>query len=352
MWYDLNARDLPWRRTKDPYRIWLSEIMLQQTQVETVLPYYERFLKALPNVQALAAAPEDKVLKLWEGLGYYSRARNLLKAARLIAAEPEAKKAKKAEKAKLPQTVEGLLKLPGIGRYTAGAIASIAFDLPAPAVDGNIKRIYARLLGETSPINSPTAEARLWRAAEDFLPQKRPGDFNQALMDLGATLCRPRKPACAACPLQDQCVAHATGMEAKLPVKKAAKKTPHYQVVAGLIERRQKFLIGRRASGGLLGGLWELPGGKVEAGEQFERALQREAREEVGLEIAVGEKVAKVHHAYSHFSINLHVYRCTVLGGRARAKVHTQVKWIRAEEIKEYAFPAANRKVFEAAGLV
>ncbi len=336
-WYDANAHDLPWRRTKDPYCIWVSEIMLQQTQVETVLPFYQRFMEALPNIWALAGASEDEVLKLWEGLGYYTRARNLREAAKIIVNDMGGT---------FPSTAEGLRMLPGIGRYTAGAIASIAYDIPAAAVDGNIKRIYARLLAERRPLEDPHANERLWEMAERTLPEDRPGDFNQALMDLGAAICRPRKPACEKCPLEPHCAARAAGLEAKLPKREAKRPVPHYEIVAALIERRGRYLIGRRPPGGLLGGLWELPGGKVKPGEVFERALHREIREEVGLSVAVKKRVALVYHAYSHFTIDMHVYSCAVLHGRTRAKIHTELKWIKPEEFDEYAFPAANRKIF------
>jgi A/G-specific adenine glycosylase len=336
-WYGRHARDLPWRRTKDPYRIWLSEIMLQQTQVATVLPYYRRFLKALPTVKTLAKASEDEVFKLWEGLGYYSRARNLMRAAAVVVGELEGK---------FPDTVEGLMALPGVGRYTAGAIASVAFGRAAPVVDGNVKRVYARLLGIRRPLNQAAAQDRLWRIAEELLPARRAGDFNQALMDLGATICRPRQPACDECPIGRLCDARRAGDADRLPVRMRRKALPHYAIVAGLIERRGRYLIGRRPAGGLLGGLWELPGGKVEAGETRAAALQREIREEVGLAIAVGSHVASVYHAYSHMTIDLHVYRCTVSAGRCRPHVHTELKWITPAQFSRYAFPAANRKVF------
>jgi A/G-specific adenine glycosylase len=215
-WYRANRRDLPWRRTRDPYRIWLSEILLQQTRVETGLPYYERFVAAFPTVADLAAAPLDRVLKLWDGLGYYTRARNLHRAARLVVHE---------RGGVLPRTAEQWQQLPGIGRYTAGAIASIAFDAAVPVVDGNVKRVFARVFCIERCIDAPAIQTELWRIAADLLPPTAPGDFNQSLMELGARLCTPRKPRCADCPIRRCCAAHAAGAQDRLPRRRPKKRT-------------------------------------------------------------------------------------------------------------------------------
>ncbi len=334
-WYGEEARDLPWRRDRDPYRIWLSEIMLQQTRVETVIPYFERFLSAFPTVQDLAAASEDSVLKVWEGLGYYSRARNLHRAAKVLVDEYQGG---------WPETAEQWRALPGIGEYTAGAIASIASGLAEPAVDGNVLRVIARLFAIGESIDETPMRERVRTLVQQLLPRGRAGDFNQALMDLGARVCVPRRPRCDACPVRRLCEAYKRGLQNELPVRRARKAVPHYDVAVAVIRRGNRYLIGRRPVGGLLGGLWEFPGGKVEAGESHEEALVREAREETGLAIHVGEKIAVVDHAYSHFAVTLHVYACEVASGRALAKYHTLLKWVRSADFGQYAFPAANRR--------
>lgn len=333
-WYRRHKRDLPWRGTGDPYVVWLTEIMLQQTRVDQGTPYITRFLEAFPDVHALARANESQVLKLWEGLGYYSRARNLHKTARTIA---------DGLNGHFPETVEDWLQLPGVGRYTAGAIVSIAFDTPAPVVDGNVKRVIARLADLKQPVEG-AAEEFVWRLMAHWAEGRAPGDFNQAVMELGAEVCTPRNPACPSCPLQEYCLAHARGTVAERPVRKKKAPVPHKEIVVGVIERRGRFLIGQRPAEGLLGGLWEFPGGKIEAGETHGAALAREIREELGLRAKVGEKIAEVTHAYSHFKVTLHVYRCAAPTGAPKPRVHTQLKWVRKAEFARYAFPKANHK--------
>ncbi|MFC1888502.1 A/G-specific adenine glycosylase [Thermodesulfobacteriota bacterium] len=337
-WYRRNARDLPWRRTSDPYRIWLSEILLQQTRIETALPYYHRFTKAFPNVRALAAAEEDRVLKLWEGLGYYGRARNLQKAAKIIMND---------HGGCLPETLEGWRSLPGVGRYTAGAIASIAFGQPTAAVDGNVKRVLARLFELRECIDEPAAIEKIWSLAESLVPDRGPGLFNQALMDLGARICVPKEPLCGECPLKRLCGACASGRQAQLPRRRPRKTVPHYEIVAAAIRKKGRYLLGKRPSEGLLGGLWEFPGGKVETGETHEEALIRELREEMDITVCVGERIASVKHAYTHFSITLHAYRCEHMGGRPRKIFHSDVKWVLRNDLHRYAFPAADLKFMD-----
>ncbi len=334
-WFDRNARDLPWRRTRSPYRIWLSEILLQQTRVETVLPYYRRFVRALPSVRRLAAASEDEVLVLWDGLGYYRRARNLHQAAKVIVAE---------RGGRLPRTADDWQRLPGVGRYTAGAIASIAFGQRVAAVDGNGLRVLARLLAERQPIDQRSTVEVLWSIAAELVPQDRAGDFNQALMELGARVCVPRRPRCGECPLRRACQARRKGCQDELPRRGARRRVPHHRIVAAVIGSRGRYLLGRRPTGGLLGGLWEFPGGKVERGETHEQALERELWEELGVKAEVGELVASVKHAYSHFSITLHAYRCRLVAGRPRPKYHTAIRWVARSQLDRYAMPAANRK--------
>jgi A/G-specific adenine glycosylase len=334
-WFGREARDLPWRRTRDPYRIWLSEIMLQQTRVEAVIPYYERFLDAFPTVRDLAGASEDRVLKAWEGLGYYSRARNLHQAARMIVQQCDGH---------MPATADEWRELPGIGAYTAGAIASIAGNLPEPAVDGNVLRVLSRIFSIAESIDEPATKERIWSIAADLLPRKHAGAFNQALMDLGARICIPRKPRCMVCPVAGQCDAFAQGIQDDLPVRRAKKAIPHHDIVVAVVRRRGRYLIGKRPVGALLGGLWEFPGGKVEPGETHKQALVREVREETGLEVRAGEPIAVVDHAYSHFAVTLHVYACEVAAGRAQARYHSELKWVLRAGLEQHAFPAANRR--------
>ena len=338
-WYDATAAQLPWRASRDAYRVWLSEIMLQQTQVETVKPYYDRFLTAYPTVEALAAAPLDDVLKRWEGLGYYSRARNLHRAAQIVAASG----------GQFPDSVEGLTALPGIGRYTAGAIASIAFGVRAPVLDGNVIRVYARLLDLPDDVTQASTQARLWDIAETWLPDDRPGDYNQALMDLGRLICKPRNPLCADCPIRDHCLAFQHGTQNERPVKKAKAPTPHYDVAAGMIwNARGELLIAQRPLDGLLGGLWEFPGGKQEAGETLPECLQRELREELAIEVEVGELFTRVQHGFTHFRITLHAFTCRHTGGEPQAIGARAWAWVTPDELDRYSFGKADRQVIAA----
>lgn len=338
-WYDTTAADLPWRGAPDPYHVWLSEIMLQQTQVETVKPYYARFLAAYPTVSDLAAAPLDAVLKLWEGLGYYTRARNLHRAAQAVAARG----------GEFPATVDDLLALPGIGRYTAGAIASIAFGVRAPVLDGNVIRVYARLLDLPDDVTRTETQTRLWAQAETWLPADRAGDYNQALMDLGRLICKPKKPLCAACPLQAHCLAFERGTQAERPVKAAKAPTPHYQVAAGMIWNESgELLIAQRPLDGLLGGLWEFPGGKQEAGESLPECLRRELREELAIEVEVGELFTRVEHAFTHFRITLHAFTCRYLDGEPQALGVRDWAWVAPDDLARYSFGKADRQVIEA----
>lgn len=334
-WYRRNARDLPWRRTRNPYRVWVSEVLLQQTRIEAALPYYERFIRAFPTVGALAAAGESRVLKLWEGLGYYSRARNLLKAAKILA----------AREGRLPQTAEEWQRLPGVGRYTANAIASIAFDQCAPVLDGNVKRVLTRLFNIRRNIDKPATMRLLWPVAEKLVPPRAPGDFNQAMMELGARICIPRAPRCDRCPLGRICEARALGRQTMLPIRRAKKPLPHYHIVAAAILKNGRYLLGKRRSGDMLGGLWEFPGGKVEVGENHAQALAREIREELAIKIAIGPLVASVVHSFSHFKMTLHLYRCRHLCGKPQPRHHSEIAWVGSAQFKRYAFPAADRKL-------
>ncbi|MDQ7028995.1 MAG: A/G-specific adenine glycosylase [Ardenticatenia bacterium] len=339
-WYRGVARDLPWRRTRDPYAIWVSEVMLQQTQVARVVPFYERWMARFPTVMHLAKASLDDVLKLWEGLGYYARARKLHEAARLVVEE---------HGGQLPASAEALMALPGIGPYTAGAIASIAFGQRAVALDGNGRRVLARLLALDEPINTSRGEHLLREAADRLLPDaEEAGAWNQALMELGATICRPRAPRCERCPWHDECGARRQGRQHELPRRVPRRPRPHYQVAAGLIWNGQgELLIAKRPPGKMLGGLWEFPGGKCRPDETLEACLRRELHEELGIEVAVGTLAARVEHGYSHFSITLHAFHCRHIGGTPQALHVAEWRWVHPEALHRFAWSAADLKVIE-----
>ncbi|OHB67405.1 MAG: A/G-specific adenine glycosylase [Planctomycetes bacterium RBG_13_60_9] len=335
-WFAENARDLPWRRTKDPYAIWVSEIMLQQTRVPTALPYYERFLRRFPTVRHLARARLDTVLKLWEGLGYYSRARNLHAAAREIVTRFDGQ---------FPRTVEDLLILPGIGRYTAGAIASNAFDVRAPIVDGNIERVLCRIFRVRGDPKSSTVRKTLWSIAEQLVPEENPGLFNQAIMEVGSEVCTPRNPNCDNCPLAAVCEARRHNEQHVLPERRPGRPLPSQTVVVGIITKAGRILIDKRKPEGLLGGLWEFPGGKREPRESLEAALRREVKEELGITIGVGKPLAVVDHTYSHFRVRIHAFECTHVAGKPRCITCADLKWVRPQDLRRYAFPAATNKI-------
>jgi A/G-specific adenine glycosylase len=338
-WFKRHRRAMPWRGAKDPYAIWVSEIMLQQTQVAAVTPYFLRFLNRFPNVRALARARMDAVLKAWEGMGYYSRARNLHRAAREVVSRFGGR---------LPATAPELLTLPGIGRYTAGAIASIAFGQDEPVLDGNVTRVLCRVFRIRKDPKAAAVRDELWSLARRLVPPERAGLFNQALMDLGATVCAPRNPGCPNCPIAADCGARAHGEQDAIPVKRPRKPTPHHDIAAGVIRRAKRILIDQRKADGLLGGLWEFPGGKRQRGEALKACLRREVREELGIGIRVLRPLITVEHAYSHFCITLHAYECRHVSGAPRALGCADWKWVTLEELDRYAFPAANRRIITA----
>ena len=335
-WYKGNGRKLPWRGHPDPYAVWVSEIMLQQTRVETVIPYFKRWMMRFPSIADLANATEREVLSLWEGLGYYSRARNLHKAARLVVDDHDGE---------LPRDLPSLRKLPGIGRYTAGAIASMAFNLDEATLDGNLRRIFARVFDVAQPADASTGQKILWGLAQENLPAGRAGDYNQALMDLGAIICLPRNPTCLLCPLSELCRSRIGGIQEQRPVLKLRPKVPHYTVTAAVLQRDGKVLLAKRPSKGLLGGMWEFPGGKVEQGETLEVCLVREIREETGAEIRVGEAFGIYQHAYTHFSITLHAFFCELIAGEPRAIEATELAWVKPMELNNYPMGKVDRQI-------
>jgi A/G-specific adenine glycosylase len=337
-WYAQTGRDLPWRQSRDPYPIWISEIMLQQTQVKTVIPYYERWLNLFPTVKGLAIAEQQQVLKAWEGLGYYARARNLHRAAQVVVSQ---------HGGVFPDRLVDVIQLPGIGRTTAGGILSAAFNQPVAILDGNVKRVLARLVALQMPPNRALAD--LWQLSEALLDEQQPRNFNQAMMDLGATVCTPHQPLCSSCPWKEHCQAYNQGIQAKLPMSETRAPLPHKSIGVAVIWNEQgQILIDRRRQEGLLGGLWEFPGGKVEAGETIEACIQREIREELGIEIAVGDRLIVVDHAYSHFRVTLNVHHCRYISGEPQAIECDEVRWVTLADIDQYPFPKANVQIIDA----
>ena len=342
-WFDLHKRDLPWRHTRDPYHIWVSEIMLQQTQVVTVIPYYERFLQAFPTVQALATAPLDDVLRLWEGLGYYSRARNLQRAAQLVVADFGGR---------FPDTLAAALSLPGIGRYTAGAVLSIAFGLPLPALDGNALRVLSRIFWLPGGGRQGEEKRRADEIGHAAVPSERSGDYTQALMELGATVCAPKAPRCEACPLNQLCLAWLRGEPDAIPVIQRA-PAQSVAMVAGIIRRGNRLLIARRPEQGVWAGLWEFPNVEVSSAlaapgtpdTPVGHSLAVYVQQAFGLKIQSAESLTTVSHGIMNRRITLTVHECHVISGRLRCRWHDEARWVRVGELPEYALPAPHRKI-------
>ncbi len=336
VWFNSSHRKMPWRETRDPYAIWLSEIMLQQTQVETVRGYYDRFLAKWPTIADLAAAVDGDVMKAWEGLGYYARCRNLLAAARKIVSEHDGL---------FPREFDQVLALPGIGRSTAGAILTFAFGQRHPLLDGNVKRVLSRLLDIAEPVTGKAVDDRLWAVTSQLIGDAPdPWVHNQAVMELGARQCVPREPKCLLCPVRSFCAAQAAGTVLQRPVKVKKPPVPHKQIAVAVIVAGDKLYVQQRPHEGLLGGLWEFPGGKQEDSETLEETVLRECQEELGITVAVGRKIAEIRHAYSHFRITMHAYFCVQVGQEpiaARAAIAS--RWVTRDALDALAFPKANK---------
>jgi len=338
-WYRHEKRDLPWRRTDDPYKIWISEIMLQQTRVDTVIPYYNRFVDVFPTVHDLADAGQQQVLKLWEGLGYYSRGRNLHQAAKTVVSDFDGV---------LPATHDEISKLKGVGPYTSAAILSIAFQKPYAVVDGNVIRVLTRYFGIKEDIRSSKVKNRVQELADELISPDSPGDYNQAVMELGAMVCTPKNPDCNKCPVSSGCVAYNSAQTDIIPYKSPAKKIPHHQIAVGLIVNgNSELLIALRPNNVMLGGLWEFPGGKRQSGESLHQTVTRELNEELGVEVEVFEKYRQLKHAYSHFKITLHAYWCRITEGDPQPRSSMELKWVTLNEIDDYPFPKANKTLIE-----
>jgi len=333
-WYRRHRRRLPWRDDPQPYRVWVSELMLQQTQVKTVLPYFERFMNRFPSVKALAAASEQDVLGAWSGLGYYRRARSLHHAAQSIMEE---------RGGRFPETLEEWMALPGVGRYTAGAILSIAYGKRVPILDGNVARVLSRLFLVRGDPRSASTRKTLWRAAADSLPNRSVSDFNQALMELGALVCTPRQPKCLLCPLRHSCQARRRGLQEELPELAPRQASLAVVLTAAVVRRRGKVLLYQRQEEELLQGLWELPGGTCRMDEEPRSALAREVRENYGLRLEPGEQVARVKHNIMNRRITLHAFNAR-LRGRAGMEKKPRV-WIEPEKVRDYPVSSMTLKV-------
>ena len=329
-WYRQHGRTLPWRDHPDPYAVWVSEIMLQQTRVETVIPYFEKWMKLFPDVKALAQASERDVLNAWEGLGYYSRARNLHKAAQIVASKFSGQ---------LPRDLTDLRALPGIGRYTVGAIASMAFGMDEPTLDGNLRRVFARLFDVSEFADSPAGEKMLWDLAAQNLPKGQAGDYNQARMDLGATICTPKSPRCLLCPLMEICESRKKGTQEQRPVLKPKKSVPHYVHAAAVIMERGRVLLSQRPSEGLLGGMWEFPNARVNAdpAKELNQALNAACR----LKLKKGDPLGIVQHAYTHFKVTVHAFRCDVVS----IPKEKNLKWVKITELGDYPMGKVDRQI-------
>jgi A/G-specific adenine glycosylase len=309
--------------------------MLQQTQVKTVLPYYQRWLERFPTIQSLAEAEQQAVLMLWQGLGYYARARNLHKAAQKVMSDYGGQ---------FPTQIDEVLKLPGIGRTTAGGILSSAFHQAWPILDGNVKRVLARLSGLLIP--TKYALSFLWKGSEILLDPNDPKAFNQALMDLGATVCTPKQPTCLLCPWSNVCQAHHLNLQSVIPMSETREPIPHKLIGVAVIWNEQgQILIDKRPQSGLLGGLWEFPGGKLEPNETLAECVVREIQEELGICIEVLEHFMTLDHAYTHFKVTLSVHHCRHVSGEPQPIECDEVKWVTLDELDQYPFPTANQKI-------
>ncbi len=310
--------------------------MLQQTRLETVIPYFVRWIERFPTIKTLAEASQQEVLVAWEGLGYYGRARNLHKAAQMVMQNYHGV---------LPADVKLLRQLPGVGRYTAGAIASIAFGQDEPTLDGNIRRVLARYFNVVEDPHSTHGEQVLWMLATRHLPAGQAGLYNQSLIDLGATLCTPKSPGCTACPLQADCQARILGIQSERPVVAPRLAIPHYVVTAGVIRWDGRVLIARRPANGLLGGMWEFPGGKQQPGEDLPACLQRELREELGVETEVGKLLGVYRHAYTHFRVTLHAFECLLLEGKPHPIQAAEIAWVSLGDLSQYPMGKIDRQI-------
>jgi A/G-specific adenine glycosylase len=329
-WFKQNGRDLPWRKTQDPYAIWVSEIMLQQTQVATVIPYFKKFLESFPTIRHLARADLSEVLKVWEGLGYYSRARNLHRASKIILDH---------FKGKIPDHPKDLLSLPGIGKYTAGAILSIAYNKEAPILDGNVRRVLSRVFAVSG--DPKKAEGLLWKISESLIPKGRSNAFNQALMDLGSMICLPKEPQCSRCSLNLLCKGEASGNPEKYPTRIVKRKIPHVEAIATVIQKDGKVLLNQRPPKALLGGLWEFPNWRSEEMGRLRLRLRNHIKKEMGINVEVRESIGTFKQTFTHFKLTLYVFNCEATAGRGKRK------WVCMRDLDQFAMSRIHRRIAE-----
>ncbi len=337
-WFDCHKRNLPWRKTYLPYHIWISEIMLQQTQMDRVVLYFQRWLEHFPDIATLSQATEHEVLKLWEGLGYYSRAKNILKSAKILCAE---------HNCALPQDHAALLKLPGIGKYTAGAIMSLAFNQDYPVVDANVERVFTRLFDISLPVKEKESQHIIWSKAHSLLPGGKARFFNQALMELGALVCLPKSPHCEKCPLNTQCEAYELGLVDQRPVPGKAKETIFIEMASGILIHNGKVFIQQRHPDDVWPNLWEFPGGVLQKGERPQEALTREFAEETEFAIKQVTPIRIIKHNYTKYKVTLHCFTCKMAGNNDTPVLHAaqDYRWLTLDELDGFAFPSPHRKL-------
>ncbi|WP_199794706.1 A/G-specific adenine glycosylase [Lentibacillus sp. Marseille-P4043] len=333
-WYETNKRDLPWRKTRDPYKIWVSEIMLQQTKVDTVIPYFHRFIEKYPTPQDLAEADEQDVLKTWEGLGYYSRARNLQNAVGEVVAKYGGK---------VPENKAELGSLKGVGPYTRGAILSIAYNQPEPAVDGNVMRVFSRILKMEEDIAKPQTKKIIEDYVRQLISTDNPSSFNQGIMELGALVCTPKSPACLFCPVREHCQAFAEGLEEELPIKTKGKKQKTIPYVALLIKNdKNQYIIEKRSENGLLANLWQFP--MVPVGEIGMDHIENWIHGGYGIDLHIGEYKGKLKHVFSHLIWQLEIYQATT---DQEATTDERICFVDQEDITLYPFPVSHQKMLK-----
>ncbi|MEE9368814.1 MAG: A/G-specific adenine glycosylase [Pontiella sp.] len=336
-WFAANKRSMPWRNNRTPYRVWISELMLQQTRVDQATPYFHRFMKRFPSLKSLAESSQEDVLKMWEGLGYYSRARNLHKAAQIISNDWNGR---------FPKTAVDIQALPGIGSYTAAAIGSLAFNLDLAVLDGNVIRVLSRIFAYTTDSKSTAAKRELQQLADNLLVKGDAGNFNEAMMELGATICIPRNPQCEDCPMSTVCLGHQSGRPTDYPVVAPKKKVPHIIVGAAVVTNKKgNVLVAQRLEKDMLGGLWEFPGGKQESGETIQQCIVRELKEELGINVEVGEFITTVKHAYSHFTMEMHTYYAKIKSGRPRPIQCQEFQWLEILNLRKLPYSKADLNV-------